>query len=111
MSLYNSDNEFENQIEEEINSNIDSEKFVCFFLFLLTLLNRFDLIIRKEIDGINKTDWNLLEKVKVTQRQDHMKGVNFGSPIANDRLMKELRDIFRSENYKNGNFVYLNQSI
>ena len=31
-----------------------------------------------------------------------MRGINFGSPIANDRLMKELRDIFRSENYKNG---------
>jgi hypothetical protein len=48
-----------------------------------------------------------LEKVKVTQRQDHMKGINFGSPIANDRLMKELRDIFRSENYKNGKFKKL----
>ncbi len=103
MSLYNSDNEFENQIEEEINSNIDSEKFVCFISNVLNL-DLMILIFRKEIDGINKTDWNLLEKVKVTQRQDHMKGINFGSPIANDRLMKELRDIFRSENYKNGNF-------
>jgi hypothetical protein len=103
VSLYNSDNEFENQIEEEINSNIDSEKFVCFISNVLNL-DLMILIFRKEIDGINKTDWNLLEKVKVTQRQDHMKGINFGSPIANDRLMKELRDIFRSENYKNGNF-------
>ena len=55
------------------------------------------------IDGISKDNWNLLEKVKSTQRQDHLKGNKFGSPTANDRLMKELRDIFRSDNYKNGN--------
>lgn len=57
---------------------------------------------KKEIDGISKDNWSLLEKVKATQRQDHMKGFQYGSPIANDRLMKELRDIFRSESYKNG---------
>ena len=56
----------------------------------------------KEIDGISKENWQLLEKVKSTQRQDHLKGINYGSPTANDRLMKELRDIFRSDNYKNG---------
>ena len=57
------------------------------------------------IDGISKDNWNLLEKVKSTQRQDHLKGNKFGSPTANDRLMKELRDIFRSDNYKNGNSI------
>ena len=56
----------------------------------------------KEVDGISNENWKLLEKVKSIQRQDHLKGVNFGSPTANDRLMKELRDIFRSDNYKNG---------
>lgn len=56
---------------------------------------------QKEIDGISKENWRLLEKVKSTQRQDHLKGITFGSPTANDRLMKELRDIFRSEHYKN----------
>jgi len=55
----------------------------------------------KEVDGISNENWKLLEKVKSIQRQDHLKGVNFGSPTANDRLMKELRDIFRSDNYKN----------
>jgi len=53
------------------------------------------------IDGISKDKWMVLEKVKSTQRQSHLKGVTFGSPMANDRLMKELRDIFRSENFKN----------
>lgn len=54
------------------------------------------------IDGISRDNWKLLEKVKTTQRHEHLKGVNFGSPTANDRLMKELRDIFRSDNYKTG---------
>ena len=55
-----------------------------------------------DVDGISQENWNLLEKVKSTQRKDHLKGTKFGSPTANDRLMKELRDIFRSDNYKNG---------
>lgn len=55
-----------------------------------------------DIDGISQENWSLLEKVKSTQRKDHLKGTKFGSPTANDRLMKELRDIFRSDNYKNG---------
>jgi ubiquitin-conjugating enzyme E2 Q len=29
-------------------------------------------------------------------------GISFGSPTTNDRLMKELRDIFKSQHYKNG---------
>ena len=38
VSLYNSDNEFENQIEEEINSNVNSEKYVCFISKVLNLM-------------------------------------------------------------------------
>jgi hypothetical protein len=36
----------------------------------------------------------------------YLKGIQFGSPTANDRLMKELRDIFRSDNYKNGLIIF-----
>jgi len=59
-----------------------------------------------DIDGISQDNWSLLEKVKTTQRRDHMNGQTFGSPTANDRLMKELRDIFRSDNYKNGKATF-----
>jgi ubiquitin-conjugating enzyme E2 Q len=55
----------------------------------------------REIDGIAKDKWQLLEKVKSTQLQDHLRGVSHGSATTNDRLMKELRDIFKSQNYKN----------
>jgi len=43
-----------------------------------------------------------LEKLKQMQRQDYLKGQPTGSVQATDRLMKELRDIYKSESYKNG---------
>ena len=30
-------------------------------------------VVEKEIDGMSKENWNLLDKVKHTQRQDHLK--------------------------------------
>ena len=44
----------------------------------------------------------LLTRVAQVQRQMHLKGVPTGSVSANDRLMKEIRELYRSENYKNG---------
>jgi len=43
-----------------------------------------------------------LEKLKSMQRQQHLSGAPTGSVTATDRLMKELRDIYRSDNYKKG---------
>ncbi|KAI1730718.1 ubiquitin-conjugating enzyme domain-containing protein [Ditylenchus destructor] len=37
-------------------------------------------------------------------RQQHLQGAPSGSITASDRLMKELREIYRSENYKKGVF-------
>lgn len=87
------DNDNENNLEEddindtETNENTQTE-------------------IGSEVDGISRDNWQLLEKVKSTQRKDHLKGTTFGSPTANDRLMKELRDIFKSEHYKKGNLYF-----
>lgn len=90
VSTNNSDNEADND-----DDMCDEDIHEC--------EEKIDQIYKKDndIDGISKDNWNLLEKVKSTQRKDHMKGSSFGSPTANDRLMKELRDIFRSDNYKN----------
>ena len=44
----------------------------------------------------------MLAKLKMMQRQAHMQGQSSGSLTANDRLMKEVRDIFRSQHYKGG---------
>uniref|UniRef100_A0A914H375 UBC core domain-containing protein n=1 Tax=Globodera rostochiensis TaxID=31243 RepID=A0A914H375_GLORO len=47
----------------------------------------------------------VLTRVAQAQRQQHLSGKPTGSVTASDRLMKELREIYRSENYKNGVFA------
>lgn len=47
----------------------------------------------------------VLTRVTNFQRQQHLSGQASGSVTASDRLMKELKDIYRSENYKNGVFT------
>lgn len=44
-----------------------------------------------------------LERLRHNQRQDYLKGSVSGSLQATDRLMKELRDIYRSDTFKKGN--------
>ncbi|KAK0427768.1 hypothetical protein QR680_010418 [Steinernema hermaphroditum] len=44
----------------------------------------------------------LLNRLSQMQREKHLKGQHSGSVTSNDRLMKELREIYRSENLKNG---------
>jgi len=46
----------------------------------------------------------VLERLKANQRRDYMKGTVSGSVQATDRLMKELRDIYRSPSFKSGSY-------
>ena len=46
--------------------------------------------------------FQVLEKLKANQRRDYLKGTVSGSVQATDRLMKELRDIYRSPSFKSG---------
>lgn len=46
-----------------------------------------------------------LERLKQNQRQDYLKGAVSGSIQATDRLMKELRDIYRSDSFKKGRWI------
>nr|AAH95212.1 Ubiquitin-conjugating enzyme E2Q (putative) 1 [Danio rerio]AAI65502.1 Ube2q1 protein [Danio rerio] len=60
---------------------------------------------KSEDDGIEKENLAILEKIRKTQRQDHLNvsahsGAVSGSVQASDRLMKELREIYRSQSYK-----------
>ncbi|XP_004872134.1 ubiquitin-conjugating enzyme E2 Q2 isoform X1 [Heterocephalus glaber] len=57
---------------------------------------------QSEDEGIEKENLAILEKIRKTQRQDHLNGAVSGSVQASDRLMKELRDIYRSQSYKTG---------
>jgi len=56
----------------------------------------------EEYDGIDRQNLVTLERLKQTQRQDYMKqGSVSGSVQATDRLMKELKDIYKSDSFKN----------
>ncbi|KAL4642049.1 ubiquitin-conjugating enzyme E2 Q2-like isoform X1 [Arapaima gigas] len=65
---------------------------------------------KSEDDGIEKENLAILEKIRKNQRQDHLnanllilfQGAVSGSVQASDRLMKELREIYRSQSYKTG---------
>ena len=43
-----------------------------------------------------------MERLKANQRRDYLKGTVSGSVQATDRLMKELRDIYKSPSFKSG---------
>uniref|UniRef100_A0A8D0EX74 Ubiquitin conjugating enzyme E2 Q1 n=3 Tax=Neoaves TaxID=3078114 RepID=A0A8D0EX74_STROC len=60
---------------------------------------------KTEDEGIGKENLAILEKIKKNQRQDYLnvRGAVSGSVQATDRLMKELRDIYRSPSFKGGN--------
>jgi ubiquitin-conjugating enzyme E2 Q len=44
----------------------------------------------------------MLERLRQTQRSDYLRGSVSGSVQANDRLMKELRDVYKSDSFKKG---------
>jgi ubiquitin-conjugating enzyme E2 Q len=56
----------------------------------------------KEKEGLETEHIATLERLKANQRQDHLQGTVTGSVQASDRLMKELRDIYRSDTFKKG---------
>ncbi|KAH8293196.1 hypothetical protein KR044_011291 [Drosophila immigrans] len=62
-----------------------------------------DYLDLEETSSCDKLDVKLeemLKKLVIKQRQEHTQGTVFGSPSATDRLMKELRIIYRSDTFK-----------
>lgn len=55
-------------------------------------------------DGLSVENHATLERLRQNQRQDYLKGSVSGSVQATDRLMKELREVYRSESYRHGVF-------
>jgi len=53
-------------------------------------------------DGIDPANVETLVRLKANQRRDYLRGSISGTVQATDRLMKELRDIYRSDAFKAG---------
>lgn len=56
----------------------------------------------KENDSLSREHLATLERLKQTQRDSYLKGSVSGSVQATDRLMKELREVYRSDSFKKG---------
>ncbi|MFH4979242.1 hypothetical protein AB6A40_005951 [Gnathostoma spinigerum] len=53
-------------------------------------------------EGVSAEGRAVLARINHVQREQHLSGMVAGSVTATDRLMKELKDIYRSEYYKKG---------
>ncbi len=88
VSTNNSDNEIDNDLENEQDNQIDDEcideceeKMIKYLIYFKSMKNIFlfelqlKLVIRKdtEVEGISHHNWSILEKIKSTQRKDHLK--------------------------------------
>jgi ubiquitin-protein ligase len=59
----------------------------------------------KKDEGLSTEHTATLERLKQNQREGYLNGSVAGSVQATDRLMKELREIYRSDNFKRGVFL------
>src|SRR5271170_5866823 len=57
---------------------------------------------QSEYSGLDSASVSRLERLKHIQQQEHLRGTISGSVQATDRLMKELRDVYKSDSYKRG---------
>lgn len=61
--------------------------------------------IKAKDDGLSSEHHAKLEKLRQQQRDNYMKGAPYGSVQATDRLMKELREVYKSDSFKSGVFT------
>lgn len=59
---------------------------------------------RNKDDGLSTEHCATLERLKQNQREGYLRGSVSGSVQATDRLMKELREVYRSDSFKRGVF-------
>jgi ubiquitin-conjugating enzyme E2 Q len=70
-------------------------------------------IDRSKDEGLSREHTATLERLKQSQRDSYLRGSVSGSVQATDRLMKELKEVYRCDSYKNGVFSVdlLNDSL
>ncbi len=53
-------------------------------------------------EGLVPEGVEVLARLSYAQREQHLAGTVAGSVMATDRLMKELKEMYKSQHYKNG---------
>lgn len=61
--------------------------------------------LKAKDDGLSSEHHAKLEKLRQQHRDSYMKGTPYGSVQATDRLMKELREVYKSDSFKSGVFT------
>lgn len=59
-------------------------------------------VAKSKVEEMDTEHLATLERLRQNQRQDYLRGSVSGSVQATDRLMKELRDVYRSDSFKKG---------
>lgn len=85
------DEEEEEDDEDDIHIEMDDEPV--------------QLALKSKEDGLSSEHYAKLEKLRQLQRDSYMKGNPLGTIQATDRLMKELREVYKSDSYKSGVFT------
>jgi ubiquitin-conjugating enzyme E2 Q len=83
-------------------SNDDEADAADEFYYEMDLAEQSKMQSKEDLDGIDTENVMVLERLKQTQRLDYERGSVSGSVQATDRLMKELREIYRSNSFKQG---------
>eukprot|EP00794_Sanderia_malayensis_P009965 gene9965-10987_t len=88
----NEDEGIEDQEDFELDENLDFDEEIT----------EEEVTEREELGAYN---YAMLEKIKVQQREEHLKGIVSGSVPATDRLMKELRNVYKSDSFKSAMYT------
>lgn len=97
--------EDEHQVREEEDEDIEDEEDEDDDIHIEMDDDSATLAVKTKDDDISSEHYAKLEKLRQLQRDSYMKGAPYGSVQASDRLMKELREVYKSESYKKGVFT------
>lgn len=84
------DDEDEDEEEEDMHIEMDDEP---------------QLSQKAKEEGLSSEHFARLEKLRQLQRDKYIEGAAYGSVQATDRLMKELREVYKADSFKSGVFT------
>merc|ERR1712203_272772 len=98
ISVSESEEEMEDDEEEEEEDDDDEDEEIPLDMEEIEAASK----KARQEEELHSEHIQVLERLKANQRRDYLKGTVSGSVQATDRLMKELRDIYKSPSFKSG---------
>lgn len=95
-----SDDDSEEEMEDDDNDDDDDEEIPLDMEEVEAASKK-----ARQDEDIHSEHVQVLDRLKANQRRDYLKGTVSGSVQATDRLMKELRDIYKSPSFKSGAYT------